>query len=75
MRFWIVFAKFRRRMARRKAPSADNVDAVPAGLTMRQRGGAVCVNPERRAGVFMISKPRQRLLRRGESPLSDLAAR
>jgi hypothetical protein len=41
---------------------------------MRQRGGAVCIDPEQRAGVFMISKPRRRLLCSGESPLSGLAA-
>ena len=54
--------------------AAQDVGSVLAGLTTRQRGGAVCNDPEQRAGVFMISTPRQRLLRRSESPLSAPAA-
>jgi hypothetical protein len=48
-----------------------------SGLTMRQRAGAFCVDPEQPRGlvaIFINSKPRRRLFGGGESPLSALAA-
>jgi hypothetical protein len=47
---------------------------------MRQCAGGFCIDPERasrQAGdpvIFINSKPRRRLPRRGESPLSAAAA-
>jgi len=49
-------------------------DAASSGLTPPQRDGAVWIDPEQTARFFMISKPRQRLPPRGESPLSGAAA-
>jgi len=48
--------------------------AVPAGLTMLQRAGIFCVDPEQLPPIFIISKPRRGLLLGGEGPLSDVAA-
>ena len=42
---------------------------------MRQRAGALCIDPEQGVTiVFMISKPKRGLLRRGEGPLMGAAA-
>jgi hypothetical protein len=49
---------------------------------MRQRSGGFCIDPEQQQSaigddapaIFINSKPKRRLLRRGESPLSGMAA-
>src|SRR5205085_9707324 len=46
-----------------------------SGLTMRQREHRLDHSASSFRALFMISKPRQRLLLRSESPLSDMAAR
>jgi hypothetical protein len=48
--------------------------AAPSGLTMRQCGGAFCIDPEQAPAPFMISKPQHRLPSSVESPLSGAAA-
>jgi len=66
-------AVWRRAMAASSAILAP-WEAASSGLTAPQRDGAVWIDPEQTARFFMISKPRQRLPPRGESPLSGAAA-
>jgi hypothetical protein len=65
--------QFSSKIDRRSGPaptSSRTVAPPPAGLTMRQRRGAFSIDPEPRREVFIISKPRRGLPRRGETPLS-----
>jgi hypothetical protein len=78
MRFGAVFAGAMRPAPQNSSDVASDraLRIVRSGLTMRQRAGGFCVDPEqasRQAGdpvIFINSKPRRRLPRRGESPLS-----
>jgi hypothetical protein len=74
-----VFARFSasQRAPHRKIGGATptiGLRAASSGLTMRQRGGAFCIDPEQAPAPFMISKPRHRLPPPVESPLSGAAA-
>jgi hypothetical protein len=82
MRFGAFLESFRALEASRAASGgsdrriAEHQD-VRSGLTMRQRAGAFCIDPEHGSGViaiFINSKPRRGLFGRGESPLSASAA-
>jgi hypothetical protein len=65
---------------RRRIESGDDMlraartGSVLSGLTLRERGGAVCIEPEQRAGLFTISKPQHRMRRLGQTLLSGPAA-
>jgi hypothetical protein len=65
-----------RRIPRILASARISVAGVGgSGLTMRQREHRLDHSGSSFRALFMISKPKQRLLLRGESPLSDTAAR
>jgi hypothetical protein len=76
MQFWRVFARLMRSAAQKSSRDVNDrtARAAAAGLTMLQRAGAFCVDPEQLPSIFIISKPRRGLLRGGESPLSGAAA-
>jgi hypothetical protein len=78
--FWSIFRRCEALRAEKILIHANDRSsrATPAGLTMRQRGGGFCIDPEQAEGdapaIFINSKPQRRLPRRGESPLSGVAA-
>src|ERR1700687_1231775 len=70
--------EFRARWIAGSSPAmtpCEHADVASSGLTMPQRAGALCIDPEQGVTiVFMISKPKRGLLRRGEGPLMGAAA-
>jgi hypothetical protein len=75
MRFCAIFG-----LATRSAPKNPQASptigprAASSGLTMRQCGGAFCIDPEQAPAPFMNSKPQRQLPLSVESPLSGVAA-
>jgi len=77
MQFWRVFARLMRSAAQKSSRDVNDrtARAAPAGLTMLQRAGAFCVDPEQLPTYLHDFKTTARVASRGgESPLSDAAA-
>jgi hypothetical protein len=64
MRFGVFSPCEALRGAKKSSRAGNNraVRAASAGLTILQRAGAFCIDPEQPPAIFMISKPQRGLL-------------